>query len=204
MGNAKEYWITARGITRLDGARGKKQVWRPCVRTWAFSESNSLYRRKQVWYFWDFSAPSQSFGAAIGIRCPGNCAPLPPVIAPLTGRQDFCFYCMFKTFFLGTTNCLGAMPSWVRAWGKLWRSKYQERNSQKRWDCIHIANFVEARALNFTNFFVAMQRNGIKTSVTAFSYICALGFTGQSSRKTLRASTWNKSSRVKSEQPSFV
>jgi len=29
MDNAEEYWIAARGVTRLDGARGKKQVWRP-------------------------------------------------------------------------------------------------------------------------------------------------------------------------------
>jgi len=35
-----------RGVTRLDGARGKKQVWRPHVRTWGFFEANVLYWRK--------------------------------------------------------------------------------------------------------------------------------------------------------------
>jgi len=42
---------------RLDGARGKKQVWRPYVRTWGISEANLLYRRKYLWHCWDFSAP---------------------------------------------------------------------------------------------------------------------------------------------------
>jgi len=29
MDNSEEYWITARDVTRLDGARDKKQVWCP-------------------------------------------------------------------------------------------------------------------------------------------------------------------------------
>ena len=33
---------TPKGVTRLDDARGKKQVWRPHVRTWHFSEPNVL------------------------------------------------------------------------------------------------------------------------------------------------------------------
>jgi len=37
-----------RGVTRLDGARGKKQVWHPHVRTWALSEANLLYWRKYL------------------------------------------------------------------------------------------------------------------------------------------------------------
>jgi len=31
-----------RGVTRLGGVRGKKQVWRPHVRTWGLSEANVL------------------------------------------------------------------------------------------------------------------------------------------------------------------
>jgi len=52
----------SRGVTRLDGSRGKKQVWRP-------SEANVLYWGKCLWYFGDFSAhptairrPPQWFG----------------------------------------------------------------------------------------------------------------------------------------------
>jgi len=44
-----------RGATRLDGARGKKQVWRPHVWTWGLSEANVLYWRKYLWHCWDFS-----------------------------------------------------------------------------------------------------------------------------------------------------
>jgi len=43
MNNATKYWITARGGTRLDGARASKQVWHPHVRTWGLSETNVLY-----------------------------------------------------------------------------------------------------------------------------------------------------------------
>jgi len=42
MGNAEEYCITVRGLTKLDGARGK-QVWRPHVWTWGLSEANVLH-----------------------------------------------------------------------------------------------------------------------------------------------------------------
>jgi len=38
---------TSGGVTRLDGARGKKQVWRPRVRTWGLSEANVLYWLQQ-------------------------------------------------------------------------------------------------------------------------------------------------------------
>jgi len=80
MDNAEEYWITVRGATKLDGARGKKQVWRPYVRTWVLSEANVLH-----WSSCDivrtFRRP-QSFGALIVIRSPGNCAPCPSSLRP--------------------------------------------------------------------------------------------------------------------------
>ena len=31
MDNAEEYGVAVRGATKLDGARGKKQVWRPML-----------------------------------------------------------------------------------------------------------------------------------------------------------------------------
>jgi len=52
-----------RGVTRLDGARDKKQVWRPHVRTWGLSEEKALYWRKCLWHCWDFLAPPKRFGA---------------------------------------------------------------------------------------------------------------------------------------------
>ena len=86
---------TDRSVTRLDGARGKKQVWRPRVRTWGLSEGNSLQWRKYLWNYWDFSAPAadiwhppQRFGATIIIRSQGNCAPLPPIVTLLATEQS--------------------------------------------------------------------------------------------------------------------
>ena len=51
------YYATSRGVTRLDSAQGKKQVWSPHVRAWGLSEANVVYSRKYLWHCWDFSAP---------------------------------------------------------------------------------------------------------------------------------------------------
>jgi len=51
--------LTSRGVTRLDGARAKKQIWRPHVQTWDPSEANVLCWRKCMWHCWDFSAPGE-------------------------------------------------------------------------------------------------------------------------------------------------
>ena len=71
---------TVRGATRLDGARGKKQVWRPHVRNWDLSEVNVLYWRKYLWHCWDLLAPPHSPVAmgAFGGLSPPNKAPIPP------------------------------------------------------------------------------------------------------------------------------
>ena len=61
-----------RGVTRSDGARGKKQVWRPHVRNWDLSEANLLYWKKYLWHCWNFSA----FLAVNGRL--GNYVPLRP------------------------------------------------------------------------------------------------------------------------------
>jgi len=81
--------VTIRGVTRLDGARGKKQVWRPHVRNWGLSEANVLYWWKCLWHCWDFSAPP------LLTRRPGNCAPLacPPRYA--SGYYSFYYYCSY-------------------------------------------------------------------------------------------------------------
>ena len=38
----------SRGVTRLDGARGKRQVWRPHIRTWGLSKANLLLKKVLV------------------------------------------------------------------------------------------------------------------------------------------------------------
>ena len=75
----KSWWIqllpqvsgAAITMMRLDGARGKKQVWRARVWTWALSEANLLYGRKYFWHFWDFTAYPQWFGALRNDSAPG-------------------------------------------------------------------------------------------------------------------------------------
>jgi len=49
---------TSAGGKMWDGARGKKQVWRPHVRTRGLLEAN--VEESTLWHFWDFSAPSFS------------------------------------------------------------------------------------------------------------------------------------------------
>jgi len=71
----------SRGVARLDGARGKKQLWRPHVRTWGLSEANVLHWRKHMWYCWDFRRP-------IVIRLPGNCALFSPTLRPCSAVRD--------------------------------------------------------------------------------------------------------------------
>jgi len=63
-----------RGVTRLDGARCKKQVWCAHVATWSLSQAKVLYWRKYLWHYWYFSGPPQRFGAPIVIWRPDNCA----------------------------------------------------------------------------------------------------------------------------------
>ena len=72
-----------RGVTRLDGARGKKQVWGPHVRTWGLSEANVLHLRKYLRRYWTFWCPSQSFRAPRSDSAPRElCPPCPPRYAP--------------------------------------------------------------------------------------------------------------------------
>ena len=75
MDNAEEYWITARGITRLDGARGKKQAWRPCVQTWGLPEANVLH-----WSSCDIVRTFRRPHSDLGLR--ESCL-LPPVVTTL-------------------------------------------------------------------------------------------------------------------------
>ena len=66
-----------RGVTRLDGARGKKHV-----RTWGLSEGNVLYSKRCLWHYWDFSAPPAVIRRCYNDSAPGNCSPLLPLVTP--------------------------------------------------------------------------------------------------------------------------
>jgi len=69
-------WLPeVRGVTRLDGARDKKQVWRPRVRTWCLSEANVLY--------WSTCDIDGLLAPIAVIRRPGNYAALAPLVTLL-------------------------------------------------------------------------------------------------------------------------
>ena len=77
----------ASDVTRLDGARSKKQVWRPHVRNWGRGEENMLHWRKHLWHFWTFRRPPYWFGAPMATRRLGNCASL---VTPLHMAISHC------------------------------------------------------------------------------------------------------------------
>jgi len=56
---ANMYFVVGRGVARLNGARGKKQIWHPHSRTWTLSEAYFLYWKRYLWHYWYFSAPHQ-------------------------------------------------------------------------------------------------------------------------------------------------
>ena len=132
--SSHESAVASRGVTKLDGVRGKKQLWRPHVRTWGLSEANLLHWRKYLWHCWNSSAPPavirrppEWFGTPMVIRRPGNCAPLVPLVmswlrvysraavklssverSPATkGLKTAAFVYIFENFTVGIRNCLG-------------------------------------------------------------------------------------------------
>jgi len=80
MENAEEYWITVRGATKLDGARDKKQVWRPYVRTWGLSEANALH--------WSSCDIVRTFRRPHSDLAPGELCRLPLVVTPLIAARN--------------------------------------------------------------------------------------------------------------------
>jgi len=77
---------TFRDVTRLDGARYKKQVWRPMFKT-GLSEANALYGRKCLWHCWDFPVPPAVIcPLPLLTRRPGNCALLATPLGTFIGQ----------------------------------------------------------------------------------------------------------------------
>jgi len=78
-----------RGVTRLDGARGKKQVWRPHVRTWRLK--HTVLKKVLVTLLGLFGALCShsvhpSVSAPHSDLAPGELCPLSPLVTPLTVR----------------------------------------------------------------------------------------------------------------------
>ena len=72
-----------RGVTRSDGTRDKKQVWRPGVRNWGLSEANVLCWRRYLWRCWDFLVPPAAIRRSHSDSEPGEFRPLAPLVTPL-------------------------------------------------------------------------------------------------------------------------
>ena len=90
-----------RGVTRYDGPRGKKQIWRHHVRTWGLSEANVLHWRKYLWHCWYFSGPPAVIRRPHSDSAPWElCSPCPHFVRPLKAIPPI-FYSN-----KGSTRCL--------------------------------------------------------------------------------------------------
>ena len=86
---SSEIWrAMANGATRLDGAWGEKQVWRPHVRIWGLSEANALHWRKYLWHCWEFSTRPTVIWRPHSDSAPKElCPPCYPSLRPWPWRQ---------------------------------------------------------------------------------------------------------------------
>jgi len=75
--------VLGRGTRRLDGARGKKQVWRTHVPNRSFGSKCTVFKKVLVTLLGLFAVP-------VMIQRQGNCAPCPPVM-PLVLAVNFFF-----------------------------------------------------------------------------------------------------------------
>jgi len=76
---------TDRVVTRLNGARDKKQVWPQCSNLRSFGSKLTVLKKVLVScdIVGTFRRSPQSFGAPIVIRRPGNCSPHAPLVTHL-------------------------------------------------------------------------------------------------------------------------
>ena len=97
-----------RDATRSDGARGKKQVWRPHVWTRGLLEAIALYWRKYLWHGWDFLAPHSVIRRPHSDSAPGELCSLDPLATPLAVP----FWLTKSNFFLssGVSGIIYLLP----------------------------------------------------------------------------------------------
>ena len=154
------------GVTRLDGARGKKQVWCPHIWIWDLLEANVLYWRKYLWQFWVFMVPPQWFGAPIVIQLQRNCAPLVPLDTPLRSRGHFCYgverakrfvnmhlHCIVSN--MERINKISSLPPWKKICGRpcFWLECFQISGIFPTcYGCFLAANTTNKKYLNYRNF----------------------------------------------------
>ena len=87
-----------RAVTRFDGARGKKQVWRPHVRTWDLSEANILYWRQYLWHCWVLSAPLASRLRRRPELCLSTSQQPMILCGTAASSASYCDWCLIETW----------------------------------------------------------------------------------------------------------
>ena len=90
---------------RLEGALGKKQVWRPHVRIRGLSEENVLYWRKSLWHVGTFRPPPQSFGAHAVIWRPLSDSAPGELCPPCNTSSKRCIYLRNKVAAVKNSIC---------------------------------------------------------------------------------------------------
>ena len=101
---APQVFDGVRGVTRLDGTWGKKQVWQPHIRSWGLSEANIVYWRKYLTLLWLFGGPRSDM--APSNSAPGELYPLPPSLRPWMGFMPGLFQSQPRTSNLILQRCL--------------------------------------------------------------------------------------------------
>jgi len=76
-------WSAGRGVARFDGARDKKQVWCPQVRTWVFRKQLYCIEESTCDIVGTFRCPPQWFGVPIMIWRQRIVPACPPRYAPV-------------------------------------------------------------------------------------------------------------------------
>jgi len=90
---SREAWsFRPRGVTKLDGARDKKQVWRPYIRT-RKQRRHTVLKKVFVTLFGLFGAPCSHSAHPQWFGARGVVLPLPPRYAPLSASFWLRYWC---------------------------------------------------------------------------------------------------------------
>ena len=117
-------WTVANRVeTRLDGARGKKQVWCPHVRTWALSEANVPFKKTLAALLGPFGDPAVIRHRAVsraglfgsgGFRTwlgPGSDISLSKCFGPISGLHTKLFCNIQSNDFFSFVTYICCIPS---------------------------------------------------------------------------------------------
>ena len=111
-----------RGVTRLDGAQGKKQVWPPMFETEVFRKQMFCVEESTCDIVGTFLCPPQWFCTPIVTWRLENCAPLAPLVTPLHAMIGWYRQVIF------TVACCHSVKLWALA-TRAFRSQHKKYTS---------------------------------------------------------------------------